>query len=182
MPEYVAALEHLTRSQEHISQSVGALAKSIVRNNEENEARSRARFTQVYRILAFMAIGGAFIAAFVVWKQQDQLNTLNMVVGNQQIQLDNQTRGIADRNRQFDQSRASDLCSQKLNAGFFGAIAAGLTAPIGSPERAAANIEVARLGEIYAHIDDTCFSATPATNPTQPGAPIAAPTTTGTVP
>lgn len=181
MPEYVAALEHLTRSQEHISQSVGALAKSIVRNNEENEARSRGRFTQVYRILAVMAIGGAFIAAFVVWRQQAQIDAMNMILTNQQTQLDNTARAVAERNKQFDQSRASDLCVQKLNAGFFGAIAAAVTATSGA-ERAAANAEVGRLGDIYAHIDKTCFSDTPATNPTQPGAPIAPTTTTGTVP
>lgn len=182
MPEYVAALEHLTRSQEHISQSVGALAKSIVRNNEENEARSRGRFTQVYRILAVMAIGGAFIAAFVVWRQQAQIDAMNMILTNQQTQLNNTAQAVAERNRQFDASRASDLCVQKLNAGFFGAIAGAVTAPAGTAQRAVAETEVGRLGDIYAHIDKTCFSDTPATNPTQPGAPIAPTTTTGTVP
>lgn len=181
MPEYVAALEHLTRSQEHISESVGALAKSIVRNNEENEARSRARFTQVYRILAVMAIGGAFIAAFVVWRQQDQLMALNTIVTNQQTQLDNQTNSISERNRQFDQSRASDLCAQKLNAAFFGAIAAGLTNPAGSPERLAAETELARIGRQYEQIDRTCYSPTPAGDPTTPGT-TTPPTTTGTTP
>lgn len=157
MPEYVAALEEVSRSQEHISEALAGLANALVRSNENQEDRSRARFRAVYQILASMILIGLVFAVVFIARQQSQLDTLRVVVDNQQEQLDNQTHGIADRNRQFDQARSSDLCAQRLNAGFFSVIAAGSAAPEGSPARAAAQAEFARIGRLYDHIDLICY-------------------------
>lgn len=171
MPEYEAALRQLTQTQDHIAESVGELAHSLTRASRDQEARSRERFTLVYRILAAMIVLGVLVAAFVVWRQQDQLTTLNTIVGNQQAQIDTSTRSIAERNRQFDLARQSDLCAQKLNAGFFGVIASGSATPVGSPERKAAQQEFERIGRLYDHENDICYGPNPSPDPVHAALP-----------
>jgi cell division protein FtsL len=165
MPEYVAALNEIAETQEHISNSLIALSSALVRSNEDQEDRSRGRFQMVYRILAAMAVVGILLAAVFLISQQTQINTLNTISVNQQTQLDNQAKGLESRNRQFDLARDSDLCSQRLNAAFFGAVATGLAAPPGTAQRDENLKEIARIGKLYDHIDEICYGPVPDTTP-----------------
>lgn len=170
MPEYVAALTELTATQEHISESVGRLAKALVRASQEQDTRSRQRFTLVYRILAVIAIGGLLIATFLVIRQQRQIDTMNVVVGQQQEQLDNQRAAAQRRDEQFELQRLVGLCSERLNAAFFSAVAHGLGTPPGSPDRERATAEFEHIGNLYSHIDTICYTDHP--DPTPLDAPV----------